>query len=254
MTTVLVAVKEDEFKNCGWLGEAFINMMMIESPEGIDEKFNAITGDLLKLGYAEKQANSFALLLLVLQLMKDYELLPKGWSTDLLDAEKLSKWQPFKTIETPTEKVYDLLCTQVLNDCSYVPDGKGAGAVFAEDNNAFEWRKKTPQEVRGRLVYETDLAGKWELCDKPQRRRTLLLIPKPQLDQLFKYLIETYNIKGFGFNKNTWVNNGYMLAPATGDTYTFKNMHRIGITRPYDSCSRESHYAIIVKEDDGSVL
>lgn len=250
----LKSYMKDEFKNCGCLGEEFINMIMLESPDGIEEAYNDITKELLDKGYAEKQANSFALLLLVLQLMKQYDLLPSSWSTDLLDAEKLSKWVPAKKIETPTERVYDLLCSHVLNDCSYVPYGLGTGIVFGEDEKAFEWRKKTPQEVRGRIIYESDISGKWELCDKPNRRRTLLLIPKQNLDQLFKYLIETYNIKGFGFNKNTWVNNGYMLAPATGDTYTFKNMHRIGITRPYDSCSRESHYAIIVKEDDGSVL
>ena len=94
--------------------------------------------------------------------------------------------------------VYRILSEEAVKDISFVPvDDK----YFDGTQEAFDLRCKTAQEVRGRIYYEQRTESGYVKCSKEKRDRTLLLIPKNQLNQTLKYIEEENDIKGFAFNQ-----------------------------------------------------
>ena len=237
----------EEFENSGWLGEYFINDISKKDVKEIDEIFNTITENLKGLGMAEKQANSFSVLLTTLRLMYESSLMPESWLEQPMTEADLIEWIAIRDIKTPEEEVYELVCQTVLRDVSYMPSDNER---FHGTKEEFDFKSKTTSEVRGRLYYERldKETGEYKGCLKGERDRTLLIIPAENLKKLFTYIIKENNITGFGFSQESWHRNGWLLK-ANSNTYLFKGFKKLAITRPYDSRARESVYAIVVKEE-----
>ena len=90
---------------------------------------------------------------------------------------------------------------------------------------------------------------------KAQRERTLLLIPNPELQQLFKYIEKEFDLTGFAFDKKRWLDNGWLLAGnRKGSPYIQRDTFKISVTKPRDAKNREDYYAIVLKEnkDEGA--
>ena len=112
----------------------------------------------------------------------------------------------------------------------------------------FDARNKEKNEVRGRILWQKlDNKGNYVACERKERERSLLLIPRRQLDALFRYLEEENKVTGFSWNKKRWADSGWMLTN-NGD-YVFKDTFKISVTRPRDSKNRETYYAIVLHED-----
>lgn len=231
------------------VGELFVKAMMNKKSEDIEEAFKKTIQELQKLGIQEKQGNSFALLVLADVLAREFGLLPKEW--EALSCERIVAWNGVKEITDPTEAMYGLLSEQVFKDVSYVPidDEMFVSNPYGQtQEQVFKLKMKTDKEIRGRIAWQRkDINGEWQECEKEKRERSILLIPNLQLQQLFQHLKEESGLTSFGFDKKRWAQNGWLFK--NGNEYTFKGKFKFGITRPYDSKSRENYYIILLKED-----
>ena len=141
--------------------------------------------------------------------------------------------------------MYHLLSEHVFNDVSFVPNDDPLFRKTINEKAIFDSRNKTKDEVRGRILWQKlDYKGEYVACEKKERERSLLLIPKTQLDTLFRYLEEENKVTGFSWNKKRWAAGGWMLT--NNGEYLFKDTFKISVTRPRDSKNRETYYAIVL--------
>lgn len=237
-----------ENQNYGHLGEAFVLKMREKKPEEICNRFFEITQELVDLGIQEKQSNSLALLIQSSELLKEFNLLPDCWS--VIDSISLIDWCGAKKVNNPTNLVYELLSEIVFRDPSYVSmtdrfllEAEREGRL----NEFFDSKSKTPMEVRGRIQWQKkDEEGNWVDGTEKEHERAVLLIPSQNLNQLLSHIVKENDIVGFGFDKERWAMNGWLLKGKDG--YTVRNSAGTHITRPYSANNRENHYRIVLKE------
>lgn len=241
-----------ENKNYGVYGPAFVNVIKTMNPEDIFDRFLEIADELTELGTQEKQANSIALLVLTLEILRKANLLPTEWK--VADAVTVLDWIGVKEVNDPTDIMYKLLSSYVFTDPSYLAsddkyltvDAPRAGRTEAE---VFEAKAKSAEAVRGRLLWQKkDETGNWVECAKSARERTLLLIPNFELNQLFGYLTKESELKGFAFDKKRWLDNGWLLEGNDGP-YLQRDTFKMSITRARDPKNKERYYAIVLYEE-----
>lgn len=241
--------KENE--NYAVLGKYYVDSMRNIKEEYILKRFNEITDNLIKIGVQEKQANSLGMLVLTDELANACHLFPSTW--ERLTEQRLMDWVGIKTITDSATEMYHMLSEHVFKDNSYVPNDdkyltEDIKSMKLTEADVFRLRAKTPDEIRGRILWQKkNSIGEYEACKRGERERSLLLIPNQQLKQLFDYLIKQSDLKSFGFDKKKWVKNGWMLM--NGKEYLFKDTFKINITRPRDTKNRESYYATVLSED-----
>ena len=241
-----------ENKNYGVYGPAFIEEIKKIGQEKVLERFLDIAEDFASLGAQDKQCNSLALLTLTLEILRDAKLAPATWIE--ADAITVLTWVGAKEVKDPTDIMYKYLSEYVFGDPSYLAcddhwmtvEAKKTGRIEAD---IFAAKAKTTDAVRGRLFWQNkDSSGNWAECKKPERERTLLLIPKLELQQLFNYLIKETELTGFSFDKQRWIDNEWLLAGNDGP-FLQRDTFKISITRPRDPKNRERYYAIVLKEE-----
>lgn len=238
-----------ENENAGVYGKEVIQRIPNHTQKEVMEWYQKNVMELKQKGMAEKNANSFALLLTTFCLLKKENLIPDNWKETPLTADSLVNWVGIKEIISAEEKVYHILSEEAVKDISFVPvDDK----YFDGTQKAFDLRCKTAQEVRGRIYYEQRTESGYVKCSKEKRDRTLLLIPKNQLNQALKYIEEENDIKGFAFNQKRWYEKGWLLKPP-GKEYQFRGgAFLCPVTRALDPKNRERFYAIVLAENSDS--
>ena len=243
----LYTYSKKEKENYGQLGKEYILALRNETVDDIVNRFGDIVQELkLIFDVQEKQANSLAMLCLSDELAHKYKLVPENW--EVLSPDRLTSWNGVKKITDANEHMYHLLSEHVFADVSFVPNDDPLFKKVINEKAVFDARNKEKNEVRGRILWQKlDNKGNYVACEKKERERSLLLIPRRQLDALFRYLEEENKVTGFSWNKKRWADSGWMLTN-NGD-YVFKDTFKISVTRPRDSKNRETYYAIVLHED-----
>lgn len=239
-----------EKKNSGVLGAAFIIAMRSKTQDEICERFYQIIAELKDLGVQEKQANSLAILIQTDELAREFGLVPARWEP--LTAKRLTDWIGVKVIYDATTELYKLICETAFRDVSYVPNDdegfKRALKAGRTEQEIFNSRDKTKEEIRGRILYQKkDKTGNYVEGTCECHDRALLLIPKSRLDQLIDYIVKEYGIIGASFDPRAWAANGWLIPAKKG--YVHKDSFHISVSRARNSKNRENYYAIILQED-----
>lgn len=249
----------EENKNFGVYGPAYVQAIKKKKPEDIFKRFIDLSEEYADFGAQDKQANILALLNLTLEILREADMVPSTWQ--VADVVTLIDWLGIKKVEDPTDVMYEAISEHVFKDSSYVPSDDKYMTIEGpsmgwDEEKIFNERSKEKNQIRGRLLWQRKKAsGEWEQCMKAQRERTLLLIPNPELQQLFKYIEKEFDLTGFAFDKKRWLDNGWLLAGnRKGSPYIQRDTFKISVTKPRDAKNREDYYAIVLKEnkDEGA--